>query len=89
MRGLKQLPGFAAKFGHPLAGSSGWSHLYSFSWFYTCSFSSVVYFALSSIGDYAKEEKSMSFETLGNLVILQGEEQSIPDIPVNVTVDEK
>ncbi|KIV77675.1 hypothetical protein PV11_09459 [Exophiala sideris] len=60
------LPGFVITFGYKLAGSNGWSHLYAFAWFYTCTISSVVYFAMSFIGNYAGEEKTMSFENLAH-----------------------
>jgi hypothetical protein len=59
-----QLPGFATKFGASLAGFEGWNHLYSFSWFFVCVLSSVIYFGVSFVGDYAKEERTMPFEAL-------------------------
>ncbi|OAL21134.1 hypothetical protein AYO22_08291 [Fonsecaea multimorphosa] len=58
------LPGFAETFGRQIANGEGWTHLYAFSWFYTCTISSVVYFALSFIGKYGSEERSMPFESL-------------------------
>ena len=61
----KQLPGFAETFGTQLGSSGGWTHLYACSWFYTCTVSSIVYFALGFVEKYAKEEKAMSFESLG------------------------
>ncbi|KEF52007.1 uncharacterized protein A1O9_11997 [Exophiala aquamarina CBS 119918] len=68
------LPGFARTFGAEIANGDGWSHLYAFSWFYTCTVSSVVYFALSFVGDFAKEEKAMSFEHLaGSEVLLEAQ----------------
>ncbi|ERT02397.1 uracil transporter [Sporothrix schenckii 1099-18] len=58
------VPGFAAQFGHTLAGAAGWHHLYQFSWFYAVTIASVMYFALSFVGEYAPRERNMAFEAL-------------------------
>jgi hypothetical protein len=61
---MSQIPGFATKFSSHPAGYEGWSHLYSFSWFFVCIVSSIVYFGVSRIGTYAEDERSMPFEAL-------------------------
>ncbi|EXJ81622.1 hypothetical protein A1O1_07687 [Capronia coronata CBS 617.96] len=83
------LPGFAGTFGSNVA--IGWTHLYAFSWFYTCTISSVLYFALSFVGNYASEEKTMSFESLANIGVeeLQGVDTGTDVSEVNLRVEEK
>ncbi|KAJ6155840.1 hypothetical protein N7470_006406 [Penicillium chermesinum] len=85
------LPGFVATFGYRIAGGAGWTHLYDFSWFYICVVSSVVYFVLSYVGDYAKEEKAMSYESLASIAEeLYGEEQQRTTVlEVNLHVEGK
>lgn len=88
-------PGFVTKFGHKLAGQMGWVHLYTFSWFFVCTIASVVYYALSMIGDYAKEERSMPFEALAReqedvLDGVPGSDYDEKDVSaVNVAIDDK
>lgn len=83
------LPGFAETFGTQLANGGGWTHLYAFSWFYTCTVSSVLYFALSFIGNYAHEERAMAFETLARADMLQGVDEQSEASEVNVAVEQK
>lgn len=81
-----------ATFGHPIAGRLGWSRLYAFSWFYTCTVSSVIYFALSFVGNYAVEEKAMPFEHLagsGGVEEIQAVEPESDVSEVNLPVEQK
>lgn len=54
------VPGFAAQFGHEVG--IGWERIYSLGWILGCTSSSVIYFGLAMIGDFAKEERAMHFE---------------------------
>lgn len=54
------VPGFAAQFGHDVG--TGWKHLYSIGWVFGCTFSSVLYWALCQIGDFAKRERQLGWE---------------------------
>jgi NCS1 family nucleobase:cation symporter-1 len=54
------IPGFATLFGHQLPGA--WLKIYEIGWFLTCVVSSVVYFGLSFVGDFARDERGMRFE---------------------------
>ncbi|KAL1900306.1 hypothetical protein Sste5346_002617 [Sporothrix stenoceras] len=87
------VPGFATQFGHKLAGQAGWQHLYKFSWFYVVTMASVMYFALSFVGDYAKTERKMKFEALGNEIaaaeVIEGETASQEVSEINESVDKK
>jgi NCS1 family nucleobase:cation symporter-1 len=88
----RQLPGFAETFGSHIASGGGWTHLYAFSWFYTCTISSCLYFALSFIGGYAGEEKAMSFESLAGLQRTEELEAVEPEMEVsevNLPVEQK
>ncbi|KAK5125688.1 hypothetical protein LTR85_011962 [Meristemomyces frigidus] len=83
------LPGFAMNFGAVLGGGSGWKHLYDISWFFTCTLASVVYFGLSKIGSYAKEEASMPFEALAESLMIESDEQSSDVSRVSLEIAEK
>lgn len=82
----EKVPGLAIKLGAHPVGYQGFENLYSFSWFFVCTTASVIYFAMSFIGDYAKEERSMPFEALvfEQAEILNGLELNSPSF-VNVT----
>jgi hypothetical protein len=69
--------------------------LYDFGWFFVCTISSVIYFALSYVGDYAKVERSMPFEALAveQVEILDGlstdQSDSQEASEVNVDIETK
>lgn len=54
------VPGFAGQFGHDIA--EGWLHIYSLGWVLGCTISSVLYWSLCQIGDFAKQERRMGWE---------------------------
>ncbi|EMC96150.1 hypothetical protein BAUCODRAFT_464810 [Baudoinia panamericana UAMH 10762] len=84
------LPGFATKFNVKLDGQLGWSRLYSFSWFFTCTLASVIYFAIACIGTYAAEEKKMPFEALASEVYIEEEDPaSSPVTRLSMEVETK
>lgn len=85
------IPGFSASFGNTMAGQTGWEHLYDFSWFFVCVLSSVLYYGLSHIGDYATVERAMHFEALAleQDEILNGVVPSLEASDVNVNVESK
>lgn len=58
------VPGLAIELGAEPEGYEGFENLYTFSWFFVCTTASVIYYVVSHIGDYAKEERSMPFEHL-------------------------
>ena len=49
--------------------------MYKFSWFFVCTIASILYYALSFIGEYAKEERAMPFEALAleQIEVLNGQ----------------
>lgn len=66
------IPGFASLFGSNVPGV--WLKIYQIGWLLGCTLSSVIYFALSFIGDMATEEKTMEFEAEADNVCLGGVE---------------
>ncbi|TVY81524.1 putative permease, partial [Lachnellula suecica] len=58
------IPGFATLFGNDLPGA--WLKIYEIGWILTCVVSSMVYFALTLIGNVAKDEKGMRFEQVAD-----------------------
>lgn len=56
------IPGFASTFGVDLPVET--LRIYQVGWLLTCVLSSVVYWGLTFIGEFAVEEKSMAFESI-------------------------
>lgn len=56
------IPGFAQTFGQDVP--IGWLRVYQIGWVLTCVVSSVVYWVLCFVGDFAAEETKMAFEAI-------------------------
>jgi NCS1 family nucleobase:cation symporter-1 len=56
------IPGFAQTFGCDVPVA--WLHIYQVGWLLTCIVSSLVYWALGFVGDFAAEEKLLAFEAV-------------------------
>ena len=74
-----------------MEGQTGWVHLYKFSWFFVCTIASIIYYVMSWVGDYAKEERAMPFEALAReqIEVLNGQTPTEVGSDFNITVEAK
>jgi NCS1 family nucleobase:cation symporter-1 len=76
------IPGFTTLFGESLPGA--WLKIYQIGWILGCVVSSVVYFGLSFVGDFAKEERGMRFEEVAKRYVVDemGDVEALPHVMI-------
>ena len=81
------IPGFARTFGENVPVE--WLHIYQVGWLLTCTLSSVVYWLLCFVGNFAAEEKSMRFEQISGEQLERWLDTPRAEEVVEINSDEK